>query len=119
MANTYSWEWISLTRELGPDSEGCENIVTHITWSYHVTSESLTKSRINGYTKLQREYGEGFIKYEDITEEILHSWVTSNLPEGEDVDSMQVSLDDAVYKLENPVTDRQSIMPWEVNDDTT
>lgn len=107
MANTYSW--IINSMEVIPSLDGLTNIVNIINWSYNGVSPTNIQGSISGNSVMPLPSSENFTPYNDLTQEMVISWLESTL----DISSLQIRLDTQINLIENPPT-VELPLPWSV-----
>ncbi len=99
MANTYDWKINQLDAKIHQDN--LENVIYIVHWSYLATDDSVEPITVNLSGAMGVEYNEGdpFIPYNELTKEIVVSWLENNL----EVDALKLSLDKQIELKKNPV----------------
>lgn len=77
-----------------------QDVVYNIHWTLTASNEQGTTAYAIGTKKIQAPDPEGFIPYEELTEEIIIGWLQS---EGVDSDNLKAILDRNVIEKETPV----------------
>jgi hypothetical protein len=96
MSNTYYWEIANL--EVKPSANGLQNIVKKIHWVYVVRNENGAAEHTFGVVDVPDPNPESFIQYEQISEEMVISWLKTQLDE----ESLKPIVDEKLYKSLNP-----------------
>lgn len=99
MTNTYKWLINQLDAKIKEDD--LDNVIYNIHWSFIGEDNSdpkIVKSTI-GVTSVEYNKESTFIPYEDLTKDIVVSWLSEKL----DIDSMKQGLDKQIELEKNPV----------------
>jgi hypothetical protein len=97
MANTYKWTINALDAKVAVE-DGNENVVYTVHWGYSATDETGEHSASSIGTHGVEYDADSFTAYEDLTEEMVISWLEGGL----DVESMKAGLDSQIEKLITP-----------------
>lgn len=81
------------------DEDGLTNVVQTVHWRLTGTDENNVSSDIYGAQSFPAPAAEGYIPFEDLTEEIVVRWLTSVL----DVPAMEAQIEAAIDLINNPV----------------
>ena len=81
------------------DEDGLTNVVQTVHWRLTGTDENNVSSDIYGSQSFPKPEAEGYIPFEELTEEIVVGWLESVL----DVPAMEKRIEDAIYLINNPV----------------
>ena len=119
MAISYSWSFLALDVELGPDADDHTDVVYTIHWRYSATDGEdppHTASSI-GTSSVKWEEGDPWIPYGDLTQSDVEGWVVENLGE-ERIEQMESSLDANIAEQVTPTheTMRGDELPWNEGD---
>jgi len=110
MSNTYSWNFTQLTAY--PTYETQTNVVYTVHWIFIGTSDTdpLVTSQLYGTQNITYVADDDFIPYDQLTADIIQSWVTASM--GIDaVNTLQTVVDQQIADIITP----QSInlpTPW-------
>jgi hypothetical protein len=96
MANTYNWKINALDAKVSVDD--VQNVVYTVHWSLMATSENGEHTVSNIGTHSVEYDADNFVPYEDLTEEIVISWLEAGL----NVESIKAGLDAQIEKLTTP-----------------
>jgi hypothetical protein len=96
MANTYNWKINALDAKVSVDD--VQNVVYTVHWSLIATSENGEHTVSNIGTHSVEYDADNFVPYEDLTEEIVISWLEAGL----NVESIKAGLDAQIEKLTTP-----------------
>ena len=81
------------------DEDGLTNVVQTVHWRLIGTDENGVSSDVYGAQSFPKAEAEGYIPFEDLTEEIVVGWLTSVL----DVPAMEAQIEAAINLINNPV----------------
>lgn len=81
------------------DEDGLTNVVQTVHWRLTGTDENNVSSEVYGATSFPTPSQEGFIPFDQLTEDIVVGWLSSVL----DVPDMEKQIADAIYLINNPV----------------
>ena len=81
------------------DEDGLTNVVQTVHWRLTGTDENEVSSDIYGAQSFPKPEAEGYIPFEQLTEEIVVGWLESVL----DVPAMEKQIEAAIYLINNPV----------------
>lgn len=104
--NTYTWQIKNL--EYVKSDNGQTNVVTNIHWKL-LGSDGTHSSEVFGIQFVAFNAENSFVRYEDLTEEIVIKWLISVF-EKEQIDRFKASIDAAIETQVNPVSG--SGLPW-------
>lgn len=93
----YTWQINAL--EYAPELDGLPKVITQVYWTYIATEDDIVQS-IYGSQPVELDDLEHFIPYQDVTEDIVISWLEQDL----DVPAMQASLAVMIENVKNPPT---------------
>jgi hypothetical protein len=96
---TYTWNILKLTAHKQLDSQ--QNVIYQVDWEY-IASDGETSDKITGSTSMDVEITDNFIQYEQLTREIVGSWLESKIGEEEMQQKKQI-LSDSIGYLKNIV----------------
>ena len=111
MAIEYSWEIRALERELGPDGDGHENVITKIHYDYKADEGEGTSEMHTGMEGMAWEEGDEWIDFSDIEESDIISWLEDRLGE-EGIGALQGKLSARIEEKVTPTKDTVRDMPW-------
>jgi hypothetical protein len=94
---TYSWEINPLDCIIAED--GMTNIVQTVHWRYNGVDEKGTTSGLYGAQSFPTPSSQGFVPFNQLTNEIVAGWLTSVL----DVPAMEAQIAESIYLINNPV----------------
>ena len=103
---TYTWQIKNLEYVVSDNDQ--TNVVTNIHWKL-VGSNGTHSSEVSGVQFVAFNAENSFVKYEDLTEEIVIAWLISVFEE-EQIDGFKASIDAAIEAQVNPVSG--SGLPW-------
>ena len=113
----YTWKLKSLKRK---DSEDLKNIIVQTYWEKIGTDEEGNTGTFNGATPfdLSTVDPNNFVKYEDLTEEMVLGWIQSAV-----VDDYERHVNEKIKEQidakVNPVTEVTSGFPWQPEEEVT
>lgn len=109
----YSWKLKSLKRK---DSNNIKNIIVQTYWEKIGTDENGNQGSFHGATPFDLSTVDlnNFIKYEDLTEEIILGWVQSVVT-GDYENHVNEQISKQIEEKINPSTDVKEGFPWESN----
>lgn len=81
------------------DEDGLTNVVQTVHWRLTGTDENGVSSDVYGAQSFPKPEAEGYIPFEDLTEEIVAGWLESVL----DVPAMEAQIEAAINLINNPV----------------
>ena len=81
------------------DEDGLTNVVKTVHWRLTGTDENEVSSDVYGAASFPTPEAEGYIPFEDLTEEIVVGWLESVL----DVPALEASIEAAIDLINNPV----------------
>jgi hypothetical protein len=93
---TYTWDINKIYAK--PLSNGLINVIHSIDWSYTGIDENNNTASIQVPITLPEPSDENFIPYDDITEEMVISWLESIL----NVEDLQQGIIDKIENIKNP-----------------
>jgi len=107
----YTWKLKSLKRK---DSEDLKNIIVQTHWEKIGTDEDGNTASFQGATPfdLTTVDPNNFVKYEDLTEEMVLSWIQSVVV-GSYEEHVNDRIEEQIEAKVNPVTEVTSGFPWE------
>ena len=112
---TYTWQFESLTVELGPDADNHTDIVYSINWRYIADDGLGHNAQAFGTVSVAPwEEGEPWIPYEDLTEADVQGWVEEQL--GDELAAMTARLDAQIEEQAKPTHETHRTMPWDDED---
>ena len=91
------YKFIISALEVASKKENLNNVVVTIHWRYELTKGDHTVDTYGAHT-FESINTTGFIKYEDITENIVISWLQNDL----DVTALELNLIKQIEEIENP-----------------
>ena len=117
MAISYSWQFDSLSIEIGPDTDNHSNVVYLVGWLYSADDGDGHAPQVFGSMSVKpwEEEGEPWIEYEDLTEADVQGWVEEQLGEDE-IAAMKTRLDAQIAELATPTHETHRTMPWDDGD---
>lgn len=108
MATTYSWKVVELAYNYSHDS-GNSNVVNAVTCWYYGISDAGTLGVSQVVFTLEDPPSEGFVAYENLTEEIILGWCTPTIDA--DVLSMHAAeVNRKIQEIEAPLEGHG--LPW-------
>ena len=81
------------------DEDGLTNVVRTVHWRLTGTDENGVSSDVYGAQSFLTPEAEGYIPFEQLTQEIIIGWLDSVL----DVPALEKQIEDAIYLINNPV----------------
>jgi hypothetical protein len=100
----YSWEIFSLYT--APHENGLKNVVKKVNWRYQIKDNSYYAD-IYLVTELTSPTPDSFIVYDDLTDDVVFSWISSV----EDMETLQSNLQDKLNDVKRPAIVEQKV-PW-------
>lgn len=91
------YKFIISALEIAQKKENLDNVIVTIHWRYELTKGINTVDTYGAHT-FESINTTGFIKYEDITENIVISWLQNDL----DVTALELNLIKQMEEIENP-----------------
>ena len=104
---TYSWNFNPL--EVVFNEEAMTNVIDVVHWQYTGTLDDTSITNI-GTIKLAQPTPEGFIPFENVTKEMVTSWVETTMGEDQ-ITSMQTSISSSINTKLHPTRGPVS-PPW-------
>ncbi|NBP03778.1 MAG: hypothetical protein EBU90_27500 [Proteobacteria bacterium] len=113
----YTWQLTSLKRK---DTTDIKNIVVQTYWKKIGTDENGNTGEFSGATPfdLSTVDANNFVKYEDLTEEIVLGWIQSVVV-GSYEEHVNEKIEEQIDAKVNPVTEVTSGFPWQPEDEVT
>jgi hypothetical protein len=96
MTTTYHWTFPQF--DVKPAANELSNIVTTVHWRFSAIDEDDTTVVRYGTVSLLDPVESSFIEYQDITKDLVISWMESII----DVDDLKQKLDDDMRRLKTP-----------------
>ena len=113
MAISFSWVYVALTVEIGPDADGHTDIVYSINWRLIADDGLGHNAQAFGTVSIAPwEAPEPFIPFEDLTEAIVQVWVEEQLGPVE-IAEMTARLDANIEEQATPTHETYRTMPWD------
>lgn len=100
-----NFEWVTNPLDCVIDDDGLSNVVQTVHWRLIGTDENGVSSSVYGAASFPKPEAEGYIPFEDLTEEIVVGWLESVL----DVESLEKQISDNIYLINNPIMVQLSI----------
>lgn len=97
MIITYKWSITSLDCIVSID--GLSNVVENIHWRYIGTSNLGNMFEMYGVQKLELPNQLTFTEYENLTLEIITSWLSKKI----NINELEREIESNIYKIENPI----------------
>jgi len=94
----YNWEIKGL--ECALDKNGLNKVVLSIHWRYIGTNENGKSFELNGEQVVDEVNPINFIDYEDLTIEIVSSWLENLI----DINELKSNIERGIFLIENPKT---------------
>jgi hypothetical protein len=112
MAITYTWKVTGIKKS---DTSEVSDVVLNVRWEKIGTDEDGNEGKFSGATPFTPPSGDAFIPYDELTEDIVLTWVKNVV-----VDSYEVHVNAQIQKqinvAKNPITDVSSTdLPWSTN----
>jgi hypothetical protein len=113
----YTWQLTSLKRK---DSSDLKNIIVQTNWKKIGTDEDGNTGTFNGATpfELSSVDPNNFVNYEDITEEIILSWIQT-VVSGSYEEHVNEKIAEQIEAKINPVTEVTGGFPWQPEEELT
>jgi hypothetical protein len=113
----YTWKLKSLKRK---DSEELKNIIVQTYWEKIGTDEDGNTGSFQGATPfdLTTVDPDNFVEYEDLTEEMVLSWIQS-IVVGLYADRVNKEIADQIEEKKNPTVEVFSGFPWDPEEEVT
>jgi hypothetical protein len=113
----YTWQLTSLKRK---DSSDLKNIIVQTNWKKIGTDEDGNTGTFNGATpfELSSVDPDNFVNYEDITEEIILSWIQT-VVSGSYEEHVNEKIAEQIEAKINPVTEVTGGFPWQPEEELT
>lgn len=107
----YTWKLRSLKRK---DTQNLRNIIVQTYWEKIGTDENGNTGTFSGATpfELNTVDPENFVSYEDLTEEIILSWIQGVVIDGYE-EHVNLQIANQISDKVSPVTEVTSEFPWE------
>jgi len=107
----YTWKLRSLKRK---DTQNLRNIIVQTYWEKIGTDENGNTGTFSGATpfELNTVDPENFVSYEDLTEEIILSWIQGVVIDGYE-EHVNLQIANQISDKVSPVTEVTSGFPWE------
>jgi len=113
VAISYTWQFESLTVELGPDADDHTDIVYSINWRYLADDGLGHNARSFGTVSVEPwEEGEPWIEYADLTEADVQGWTEEAMGEDE-LAAIRARLDANIEEQATPTHETYYTMPWD------
>ncbi|WP_296683212.1 hypothetical protein [Flavobacterium sp.] len=94
-----NFEWNINPMDCIIDDDGMTNVIQTVHWRLTGTDENEISSSVYGAQSFPKPSEEGFIPFEELTKEIVVSWLEATL----DVPALEKNIEDAIYLINNPV----------------
>ncbi|WP_296683334.1 hypothetical protein [Flavobacterium sp.] len=94
-----NFEWNINPMDCIIDDDGMINIIQTVHWRLIGTDENGISSDVYGAQSFPKPSEGGFIPFEELTKEIVVSWLEATL----DVPALEKNIEDAIYLINNPV----------------
>ena len=94
---TYKWNVNPMDCVI--DDDGLSNVVQTVHWRLIGTDENGVSSSVYGAASFPKPEAEGYIPFEDLTQEIILGWLETVL----DIPAFEKQIEDAIYLINNPV----------------
>ena len=91
------YKFIISAFEVAPKKENLDNVVVTIHWRYQLTKDINTVDTYGAHTFTSFDTT-GFVKYEDLTENIVISWLQNEL----DITALELNLIKQIEEIESP-----------------
>ena len=104
MTITYTWTIESL--ETAPQENNLQDVVKTVHWRYQATDGTFTVDRY-GSEPMDNPVPENFVQFNNLTKNMVVSWLESKL----NVEEMNTSFQNQINKLHNPPIVSKSV-PW-------
>ena len=78
---------------------GLKDVVNLIRWQYKGQADQYIVS-IDGYTYLDKPVKKNFVKFDEITKDIVIEWILQDVS----INDLDINLDDQADKILNPIT---------------
>jgi len=113
----YTWQLTSLKRK---DSSDLKNIIVQTFWKKIGTDENGNTGEFSGATPfdLSSVDPNNFVKYEDLTEEMVLGWIQSVVI-GSYKDHVNEKIAEQIEAKVNPVTEVAGGFPWQPEEEVT
>lgn len=112
----YTWQITGLKRK---DSSDAKNVIVQTYWKKIGTDQYGNTGEFNGATPfdVKEVDPDNFIKYEDLTEEMVIDWIKSTVV-GSYEQHVNQQIQKQIDEKVNPVVEERNEFPWGVNPDT-
>jgi len=97
---TYTYHWDIKSFQVAPSSDGLTEVIKQVEWDYHCSDDN-DSSLYSGYTNLSAPNSAEFISYEELTKDVLISWIKSHVNE----DELKVVVRDQLERAKVPVVE--------------
>lgn len=94
-----NFNWVTNPLDCVIDEDGLTNVVQTVHWRLIGTDENGVSSDVYGAQSFPKPKAEGYIPFEELTQEIIIGWLGSVL----DVPTLKKQIEDAIYLINNPV----------------
>ena len=94
-----NFEWVTNPLDCVIDDDGLSNVVKTVHWRLIGTDENGVSSSVYGAASFPKPEAEGYIPFEDLTQEIILVWLETVL----DIPAFEKQIEDAIYLINNPV----------------
>jgi hypothetical protein len=91
------YKFIISAFEVAPKKENLDNVVITIHWRYQLTKENNVVDTYGAHT-FETISDTGFIKYEDLNENVVISWLQNEL----DITALELNLIKQIEQIEKP-----------------
>jgi len=78
---------------------GLKDVINFIRWQYKGQADQYLVS-VDGYTYLDKPVKKNFIKFDEITKDIVIEWILQDVS----ISDLDINLDDQADKILNPIT---------------
>lgn len=95
--NTFNWIISALDCKV--DEDNLKDVVYTVHWRYRATNENGITAEIYGAQSVSPPSTEDFTPYDELTKEQVVGWLEASM----DVPAMDLSLDEQIYLLINPI----------------
>lgn len=94
-----NFEWNVNPMDCVIDEDGLTNVVQTVHWRLTGIDDNGGSSDVYGATSFPTPEAEGYIPFEELTQEIIIGWLDSVL----DVPALEKQIEDAIFLINNPV----------------
>lgn len=94
-----NFNWVTNPLDCVIDEDGLTNVVQTVHWRLTGTDENGVSSDVYGAQSFPAPEAEGYIPFEELTQEIVVGWLESVL----DVEALEKQIEDAIFLINNPV----------------